>query len=238
MFPLPPSIIPYGGFSPVRLEANPCLTARLPGQGPPSRFAGRYALSPGSDHVQGSVSLAAIPLQSRSVLCAGSPTGPSLPPEVIVSASVPALLRPDAPVSEAPGRFIYYSSPVFALAGHLSHLPFFALTDFLRLPPPLLRRAGLPCFSDCMSRSHKPSGRAFPLGTRSFPTRIGFVWSAVYLTWQQCSLYVAAPGLARTSGPTASSRPVTRNGIRPGPFTAKLAAGGSPRSAVRHDYSA
>jgi hypothetical protein len=120
------------------------------------------------------------------------------------------LLRPDPPVSGAPGGFpLRLYRPVFVPSGP-------------RQSPSLL----------CLDR---PSRRATALTPSEFPspgigaftkrlavrppscsTRIGFMWAV--FTRQQHSLKVAARRVVRTSGPTTGDlRP------RPGPFTAELA---------------
>jgi hypothetical protein len=102
VFPRPPSIIPYGGFAPVRLEAppstgNPSASRRLiPVQHPHHR----PTFCPG----------VLIPLRGHRLTvvgrrAAGGAHRPLAQPG-LSSPSLQALLRPDAPVSGTPAGFV------------------------------------------------------------------------------------------------------------------------------------
>lgn len=105
MFPQSPPFIPYGGFSPVRLEVS-VRTRAFP-------FS-QFALAPPGFPVfvgcPGVVSpLPGNPLTRSHVCDRHSPTGPSLRPAVLVSATGLSLLRPDPSVSRIPHRFCCYT---------------------------------------------------------------------------------------------------------------------------------
>ncbi len=102
VFPRPPSIIPYGGFAPVRLEAppstgNPSASRRLiPVQHPHVR----PTLCPG----------VTIPLRGHHLTAvgrraAGGAHRPLAQPGLSCP-GLPSLLRPDAPVSGTPAGFV------------------------------------------------------------------------------------------------------------------------------------
>ncbi len=123
------------------------------------------------------------------------------------------------------------SWPVFALAGHPPHLPFFALIHDLRTchyPYP----ADGPSSSDGSSPG-PTSLRPLLLGSAvSVCPLTGF--RAGRFTEQQFSLHVSACTLARA----ADQSPPTPSRRQARPFTAELAPAGSPPTRVCYHYSA
>ena len=108
------------------------------------------------------------------------------------------------------------SGPVFALAGHPPHLPFFALThDF--------RTCHYPYPADCPSSLDGSSPGHTSLHHLLSGSAVSVVLSLVserfVSRWQQYSLYVAACTLARA----ADQSPPTLSRRQARPFTAELA---------------
>jgi hypothetical protein len=123
-FPPPPLFIPYGGFSPVRLEAS--LS--------PSTLPSPFRIS--FDAGLASHPFLAFLIQASGI--AAVPTGPWLSAVYHVRTfhRYYGLIRQSGELRPAYGLFW----SVFALAGRPPHLPFFALSHLPSMPLPLPRR--------------------------------------------------------------------------------------------------
>jgi hypothetical protein len=123
-FPPPPLFIPYGGFSPVRLEAS-LSPSTLPSPFRISFDAG-LAIHP----------FLAFLIQASGI--AAVPTGPwlSMVYHVRTFNRYYGLIRQSGELR--PAYRLFWS--VFALAGRPPHLPFFALSHLPSMPLPLPRR--------------------------------------------------------------------------------------------------
>ena len=93
MFPQSPPVIPYGGFSPIRLEAGFRRSRAFPSMG----LLGFVPLSPGPTLSRGLVALAGNPLTvSLDVLLSAVPQ--ALAQHGLSYPRLQTLLRPDSPV--------------------------------------------------------------------------------------------------------------------------------------------
>ena len=183
MFPRPPSIIPYGGFSPVRLEA-PLST------GHPS--ASRRLASVQHPHhrpacVQAFLSSVARGHRLTAVCRRGaSGTHRPLARSGLSSPNLLSLLRPDAPVSGTPTGFVVYARPVFALrpSRSLSLLCLVPLSPHATTLTPPVEPVS---FGDSStgSGSLRPSGRNSASGVLpSLLASDGFVHEAVVFSYR------------------------------------------------------
>ena len=175
MFPRPPSIIPYGGFAPVRLEAppsteNPSASRRLiPVQHPYVR----PTLCPG----------VTIPLRGHHLTVVGRrAAGGTHRPLAQPGLSCPglrSLLRPDAPVSGTPAGFVVRLIPPGLCPGgpsqSLSLLCLGTLsTPATTLTPPVTLISSAGC--SISVGSLRPSGRD---SAPDFPTSFWFQMGSV-----------------------------------------------------------
>jgi hypothetical protein len=214
MFPQSPPFIPYGGFSPVRLEVRSSTVS----PSLPKRFDPRSARQPIPAYVQALVApFGAMALQLPRPEEPTSPTGPWLS---AVYHPRPykryyGLMRQSGGLHPAYGL----SGAVFAPKGRPPHLPFFALLYDLR-PCRYPYPADDPSSFDGSSPGPASLHRLLSGSAVSVYPLTGF--KEVRLTRQQFSLNVAACTLARAadqSPPTVSRRQAR-------PFTAELAPAG------------
>jgi len=223
-----PSKIPYGGFSPVRLQAGLQPRSSLPGVAlkrearirvtATSIYAAKAEASAPNNPEKGQAptwGVAGLGTTAASPEALGSPAGYAIPQGPRLLWPHPSLSRPSAGLFPSSG----WSLPYGLVWAGRERFP-----TFLRLsvPPCHLPYPGVPdgCIWLLLRRPPWPSPSWHRLGSR-WPTRSGSGVGGV--TRLQSSLHAAARWIARSSPARA--------------FTPELAPPGSPLEDVGYDYA-